>query len=198
MEQLLIVNSILVWLVLLGQFLLTFALIRKVNSINEITDENGKRIIKPRKDFLKVGQFAPEFIAETVTGSQMTIADYVQCKVAFIFLSPGCRPCHEAIPTLEILGPLARKQGILLTLVITSDQGKAKEFVREFNVSLPTLITPPEGKFMLDYKIGGTPFYCVVNEQRQIEATGFFDKHWQELVEKWSRVTDQDNPLILP
>jgi hypothetical protein len=38
----------------------------------------------------------------------------------------------------------------------------------------------------------------VVNEQRQIEATGFFDKHWQELVEKWSRVTDQDNPLILP
>ncbi|MCZ7666472.1 MAG: peroxiredoxin family protein [Chloroflexi bacterium] len=116
MEQLFIVNLILVWLALLGQFLLTFALIRKVNSINEVTDESGKSTIKFRKDFLKVGHLAPDFVAATVTGSLVTVADYAQCKVAFIFLLTWmwC-PCRKAIPTLETLGPLAEKNGTSLT-----------------------------------------------------------------------------------
>lgn len=193
MEQLFIVNLILVWLALLGQFLLTFALIRKVNSINEVTDESGKSTIKFRKDFLKVGHLAPDFVAATVTGSLVTVADYAQCKVAFIFLSPGCRPCRKAIPTLETLGPLAEKNGTSLTLVIASDQEEAKEFIREFSISLPTVITPPEGKFMQDYKVGGTPFYCVINEQKRIEATGFFDNTWQELTDKWMSVPAQND-----
>lgn len=197
MEQLLIVNSILIWLVLLLNLFLIIAVIRRVNLISEITDESGNRMVRLNKEFLEVGQPAPDFTAETLKGSPVTMASYVGRKVGFIFLSPGCSPCREAIPTLEALGPQAKRYGVMLTLVITSDRERAQEFVREFDIRLPTLITSAEGKFTLDYKIGGTPFYCLINGLGHVEATGFFDKAWWALTDRWSKEPGQHDTLAL-
>ncbi|GJM39940.1 MAG: hypothetical protein DHS20C20_02220 [Ardenticatenaceae bacterium] len=187
MEQLLIVNSILVWLALLGQFLLTFALIRKVNGINQMSGNGGQ----PR-EFLKVGQAAPDFEVQTLEGELVTKASYMGRKVAFIFLSPGCSPCYEAVPTLEELHSGATESGVYLCIVMTSTQEQAKKFVDEQIVSLPVLVTTPDGKFKRDYKVGGTPFYCLLNEQGLVEATGFFDNSWQALVNQWRSDSRQD------
>ena len=141
MEQLLVANSIAVWLVLLGNVLLTFALVRKVNGINQASSHGGQPML-PR-EFLKVGQAAPDFVAETLSGKTVTLADYAGRKVAFLFMSPGCAPCREAIPTLEGLQPKATQAGITLCLVITSAREQAQAFVTEPGVSLSVLVTPP-------------------------------------------------------
>jgi thiol-disulfide isomerase/thioredoxin len=169
---------------------LTFALVRKVNGINQASSNGGRPM--PPKEFLKVGQPAPDFAAETLGGEPVTLADYASRKVAFLFMSPGCAPCREAIPTLEELQPRAAQAGVSLSLVITGSQEQAQPFVTELGVSLPVLVTPPAGQFKSDYKVGGTPFYCLVNKQGQVEATGFFDDAWQALTGQWGRALHQD------
>lgn len=195
MEQFLIVNSIVVWLVLLGHFLLTFALIHKVNRGIQPGGTSGYPMLP--KEFLKVGQVAPDFAAKTLSGEPVTLADYAGRKVAFIFVSPGCRPCREAVPTLEDLQSKAVQSGVTLLLVIMSDLANAQTFVKEHGVSLPVLLTMPEDKFKNDYKVAGTPFYCLVNEQGQVEATGFFDAVWQSLAGQWSGDSRQDSVSTL-
>jgi thiol-disulfide isomerase/thioredoxin len=100
-------------------------------------------------------------------------------------MSPGCRPCREEIPTLEALQPKAALSGVTLVLVITADLKNAQTFVQDLGVSLSVLITEPEGKFKADYKVGGTPFYCLVNERVEVEATGFLDPAWRAITAKW-------------
>jgi thiol-disulfide isomerase/thioredoxin len=190
MEQLLIANSVVVWLVLLGHVLLTFALVRKVNGLNQASSNGGPHM--PPKEFLKAGQPAPDFAAETLGGEPVTLADYAGGKVAFLFMSPGCTPCREAIPTLEELQPRAAQAGVSLVLVITSNREQAQVFVNELAVSLPVLVTPPAGQFKADYKVGGTPFYCLVNKQGRVEATGFFDDAWRTLTGQWGRDSRQE------
>jgi thiol-disulfide isomerase/thioredoxin len=191
MEQLLIANSIVLWLVLLGHVLLTFALVRKVNGLNQASSTGGQPMT-PR-EFLKVGQPAPDFAAETLGGEPVTLADYAGRKVAFLFMSPGCAPCREAIPTLEELQPRAAQTGVSLNLVMNSNREQAQAFVSELGVSLPVLVTPPAGQFKADYKVGGTPFYCLVDEHGQVEATGFFDDAWRSLTRLWGDVSRQDS-----
>lgn len=190
MEQLLITNSVIVWLVLLGNLLLTFALVRKVNSMGQGGGNSG-----PPKEFLKVGQAAPDFTAETLSGTAVTLANYANRKTAFLFMSPGCRPCREAILDLEAVQPKAAQACVTLVLALTTDRERAQVFVDELNVALPVLVTPPTGKFPTDYKVGGTPFYCLVNEHGQVEATGFFDDAWRGLVSQWSNPSRQDGIL---
>lgn len=190
MEQWLIINSMAVWLALLGNFLLTFALIRKVNGISR----PGRNVGQPMhsKEFLKVSEIAPDFEAETLSGERVTLADYAQRKVAFLFMSPGCRPCREAAPTLEELQPKAAQAGVTLCLVITAERDQAQAFVTELAISLPVLVTSPGGQFQTDYKVGGTPFYCLVDEQGHVEATGFFDNAWQTLTGQWAHASRWD------
>jgi thiol-disulfide isomerase/thioredoxin len=107
-------------------------------------------------------------------------------------MSLGCAPCREAIPALEELQPRAAQAGVTLCLVITSDREQAQAFVTEPGVSLPVLVTPPTGQFKTDYKVGGTPFYCLVDEQGQVEATGFFDNAWRSLTSRWGSDPHQD------
>lgn len=193
MEQLLVANSIAVWLVLLGHVLLTFALVRKVNGLNQ-ANSNGGRPMPPR-EFLKVGQAAPDFEAETLSGKPITLADYTGRKVAFLFMSPGCAPCREAIPALEELQPRAAQAGVRLNLVITSNREQAQAFVTELKVSLPVLVTPSEGEFMTDYKVGGTPFYCLVDEDGRVEATGFLDPAWRAMISQWGHTSPDGVPV---
>lgn len=198
MEQLLVVNSIVVWLMVLGHLLLTFALVRKVNGISQANSNGGWPM--PPREFLKAGQAAPDFEAETLNGKPVTLASYAGRKVAFVFMSPGCAPCRDAVPTLGKLQPRAAQAGVTLCLVMTSDREQTQAFVTELGVNLPILVTLPGGQFKTDYKVGGTPFYCLVNEQGQVEATGFFDDAWRTLTDQWGRAPHQEGhptPTVL-
>lgn len=189
MEHLLIINSIIIWLVLLSNVLLTFALIRKVNWLSQMNGRNTPPM--QSKGFLEVGQAAPDFEAKTLAGDPVTLANFAQRKVVFLFMSPNCGTCRDVIQTLASLEPQAKQHGVLLTLVITSERERAEEFVKESDVNLPALVTPAEGKFILDYKVLGTPFYSLIDEQGYVEATGFFDRAWQSLIDKWSQTPGQ-------
>src|SRR5258706_10943407 len=107
MEQFLVGSSMLLWVVVLCNLLLTLALIRKVNS----------GAVDQTKVGLKEGEIAPDFMAETLSGEKVTLAMYAQREVVFIFIAPTCRPCLEALPRYNALGMKAAQSGVEIVLV---------------------------------------------------------------------------------
>lgn len=130
MERFLVLSSVLLWIIVLCNLVLTFALVRRVNSPYQ------------PKESLKEGQPAPNFTAETLSGETVTLGTYAQREVAFIFTEPACGPCREALPSYETLGPKAAQSGVDFVLVSTADAGRTRRFVDEFSIKLPILIAP--------------------------------------------------------
>lgn len=180
MEPILIVNVVLLWGLVLFNLLLTLALIRRVNAFFTAGPER-------EMETLKVGEPAPDFEAETLEGQTATLADYAGRSVVFLFSSEGCGSCRSKLPYYETLLPKARQAGTELVLVSVDTREIAEDMVKEFQVSLPVLIAPMgENPLQDDYKAEGMPFYCHVNEEGIVQATGYFDGVWDSLAQSWT------------
>lgn len=114
METILVVSSILLWLVVLLNLLLTFGLVRRFNAA-------PRPVTMPHQIGLQVGELAPDFTAPTVHGEIVTLSTYIGRKVVFVFISAHCVPCHEVLPDLQQLGLKAARAGVELVLV-SSDE----------------------------------------------------------------------------
>lgn len=106
METILIISSILLWVMVLLNMLLTLGLARRI-----------RNAAFPLMESLKIGQKAPDFSAPTLQGKTMTLADYAGHPTAFVFISPHCTPCREELPHLRDLAPKAKGFGAELVLV---------------------------------------------------------------------------------
>jgi len=67
-ESVLFISSWLLWVIVLINFFLTLALIRRIN----MKPGDHLKILET----LKIGQKAPDFMGEALTGEQVTLADY--------------------------------------------------------------------------------------------------------------------------
>lgn len=179
MEQILIVSSILLWVVVLFNLLLTLALVRRMSNWSATTRD---------VETLEIGQRAPDFTAETLDGRTVTLADFDGRPLALVFMSPTCSPCMERLPELEALGPKARRSGVELVLVYKTDLAETRAAVGEHGITLPALAAPETSNpFWQDYMVAGTPFYCVLDEDRKVLSTGLFGPEWRRLTQEWSR-----------
>ena len=137
-ETVLIVSMVLLWVVMLFNLLLTLALVRRTST-------------QPRsqqKEWLKAGEKAPDFTAETLDGKPVTLASYAGRPVAFLFMSPSCDPCREHLPGYDALGKIARRAGTQLVYVSTSGLDETRIHVEEFGITLPVIVTPQREEAM--------------------------------------------------
>lgn len=189
MEQVLVISSVALWLVVSVNLLLTIALIRRLNQFNQKGSD-------PFDDGLKVGEKAPDFTATTLQGELVDLKTYAGRSVAFIFVSPQCRPCREELPRYETLFPKARSAGVELVLVSNEDDQLTRAFAEEFAIRLPVLAAPHQSNpFTKDYKINGTPSFCLVDPAGVVQAGGFPSEkfgRWKELAEAWERGARRD------
>lgn len=181
METALIVSSILLWLVVLLNLLLTLGLVRRLNANRASAPEMG----------LKVGEIAPDFSAQSLSGETVTLATYAGRNIAFIFISIHCGPCHEILPRLEPLGPKAARAGVELVLVSADELDETRAYVAKQNIGLSVLIASRKSNpFMEDYKSTATPSYCLVNEQGKVQSAGYPSlEHgeWKVLADSWAK-----------
>ncbi|MBW4687811.1 MAG: peroxiredoxin family protein [Komarekiella atlantica HA4396-MV6] len=184
MQSIWVTNSVLLWIVVLLNLLLTIALIRRFNRISThlsaFTDIDVG---------LEKGSQAPDFQAQTLTGETVTLADYARKAVSFIFISPHCGPCLDKISALNALAPKAKQAGVEIVLVNTDgDKAETAEFVKKHNVTLPILIPSNEhNSFASDYKANATPSYCTLNQDSHVEAAGMFEPGWEkQLTSAWA------------
>lgn len=186
METVLIVSSILLWVVVLLNVLLTFGLVRRFN-------KGEHKHEPPSLDMLNTGQPAPDFSAQTLDDAIVTLSSYAERRVAFQFFSTGCEPCHDFIPKLEQLRPQATSEGVEIILVSSDDMEKTRAFIERMNIHLPVLVAPRKSNpFFEAYKANFTPSYTLVNGEGIVESAGLphlVDGSWEKLTKSWTPLT---------
>lgn len=179
METVLIVSSILLWLVVLLNVLVTLALVRRVNATST-----------PRES-LKAGEQAPAFAAKMLDGETIALTSYTSTRkqTVFLFISTHCAPCRDLLAALRELVPTAHQTGTNLVLVSSDGLEETVSLVEEMKLTLPVLLAPrQDNPFFNDYKVFGTPSYCHINEQGMILSSGYFSLQfgeWKALIETW-------------
>jgi peroxiredoxin len=174
METALVISSVLLWIVVFFNLLLTLAAVRRINRF------------LPEVSFLEVGSKAPDFTAERLNGEKITLATFTQRKAALVFIAPTCSSCIQKLPDWEALGPRARQNGVELVLVSLARATETKAFVEEHSIQLPVIFMPADEEvFVSNYKVMGTPQYCVIDEQGKILAEGMMGKEWDLLTQEW-------------
>lgn len=183
------VTTLLGILVLLN-LLLTIGTIRRLNQLTQPSHAPPSAEMGEEAG-LAIGSPAPDFRAETLTGEIVTLANYARRAVSFIFVAPDCDACVEKLPSLKTLLPKARQAGVEMVLVNTAgDKTATAHFIQQHHVTLPVLIAPfEENPFAQDYKVPGTPFFCLVNAENKVETVGMFGTEWEQLTHAWSNPT---------
>jgi peroxiredoxin len=178
-ESILFTSSLMLWVIVLINFFLTLALIRR------ITMKPGETL--NFLETLKPGQNAPDFMGEALTGEQVTFSDYVGRSLALIFISPDCGICNKKIPQLNALEPQARQSGTELVLICNADVDQTRDYVQKYNITPPILSAPRQtNPFFENYKAIGVPFYTIVDHQGLVQATSALgDPRWEEITRRW-------------
>lgn len=193
MIQVLIASSALLWVIALFNLLLVLALIRRINAEPQ---QGGIEKQGP-----EVGQLAPDFKAETLQGEVVTLSTYTGRPTAFIFVSPRCGPCIEALPSYITLHPIAERANIQFVMVSVGDTEETRTFVDEFDISIPLLLAPVvSNDFLKDYNFSGTPYYCFIDAQGKVQSAGYPSledwSEWKTLTESWK--TGESRLAMLP
>ena len=179
MQVVFVISSILLWVVVLLNLILTLALVQRVS---------GRGL---QQLGLKPGTRAPDFTAETLGGEVVSMASYSGRAVTFLFIGPRCGPCREALPYYEALGPFARQAGVELVLVSNEDAAATQALVDEFKITLPVLVAPQDrSSFLQEYKATGTPGYCMVNADGIVQSAGYPSLErgeWKQLTDEWKQ-----------
>lgn len=179
METILVVSSILLWLVVLLNLLLTLALVRRLNA-------NRSQGVPDSRVGLTRGETAPDFSAQTLSGETIRLRSYAGRSVAFVFISTHCAPCHEILPSLVSLGPKAARAGVELVLVSSNEMDETRAFVEQEQIHLPVLVAPRNSNaFLEDYKATEVPLYCLIDEQGKVQSAGYPGQQWEE----WKMLT---------
>jgi len=178
-ETLYLINLVLLWLIVLVNFLITMTLVRRMSKQTDMPDFENMPT-------LPIGSAAPMFLAETLTGEEVNLDSYPGQSIAFVFMSPSCIPCVDKVPSIQNIEPKASRNGVKLILVSLADKAETQSFVEKNSVKLPIIIAPQESNpFAKDYMISGTPYFCLVNKDGKIKSSGFLGSKWDSLVAEW-------------
>ena len=189
MEIILGISSICLWIVVLFNLFLTFALVRRLNSSGNSNKEAKQRIVD-----LEVGDSAPYFTAQTLNGETITLTSFYGHKIAFIFISTHCKPCEELLPRIKPLKDKAMKADVELVLVSTEEIEATRVYVEEEAIKLPVLVAPRNtNTFIKDYKVNATPAFCFITAQGSIYRAGapyLEGENWKDFNDFLSDGTD--------
>jgi peroxiredoxin len=186
LETVLIVSSVLLWIILICNVLLTLALVRNANK-----PAKKKQGIISQPEGLKEGTEAPAFHAQALDETTVTLDDYHNKAALFVFIAPRCSACENLLPSLKTLGSQMKETE--LVLVSDSGIGETRDLAKEHDIVLPLLSAPRRNNpFFADYKVYGTPTYYLINAQGEIQATGNPHENntqWKQLVASLTQQT---------
>lgn len=183
MDAFVLTSTILLWPLVLINLILLLAVIRKVN--RQSMNMPG---LKPP---LPVGTPAPPFEAQTIEGQSVTLEEFRGRDTAFVFMSPACKPCIEALPRLNALADSASAMGLKLTLVSGGTPQDTAPVIDSVKPKFPVLVAHQmRNRFFDDYHVAGTPFFCVIDAAGKVKSTGVLSWDtggWREFVETITR-----------
>jgi peroxiredoxin len=187
---LLTINALLTWLVLLPTAFFMLLLGKRFRQLGQgepkefLLQEAGSRRGRP----------APPFEAQNIDGETVTLDSFKGIDVAFLFLSPSCKPCVEKIPALNDYYRQGTVNGMEMVIVNVDHHIPLETFAQQYEVQLPILWAPQiSNPFAHDYGADLVPSFCLVDANQKIRAAGQLDmRYWQEQL-TWMYDTGRSN-----
>jgi peroxiredoxin len=182
---LLTINALLTWFILLPTAFFMLLLAKRFRQL----DQGDPKELLLQEAGSRRGQPAPPFEAQNIGGETVTLDSFKGTDVAFIFLSPSCKPCVEKIPALNDYYRRGAANGMEMVIVNVDHHIAPKAFAQQHGVQLPILWAPQiSNPFAHDYDAYSVPSFCLVDANQKIRAAGRLDSHyWQEqLALMWS------------
>jgi len=180
MDNLLIISSGILWLAVVALSVLVFALARQVGVLYKRVAPAGALMVNQQ---LKVGDRAPTFVVETLTGTTIEIGAAEQL---LFFLAPDCPISRSLIPVLK---SVRRSEG-RIDVVLASDGGSEAEhraYVHEQRLhEFPYVLSEALGR---GYGVSKVPYAVLIDEAASIAAMGIVNsrEHLESLFEAKER-----------
>lgn len=123
---------------------------KKSDQTEEKEPQQGTKMVSPSTpDVLKVGEKAPDFTLETLSGESVTLSELKGQKVFINFWATWCPPCKEEMPEMEKFQQAYGDEVALLAVNGTAGEKgvgrkekieSVRSFVHERNFTFPVLL----------------------------------------------------------
>ncbi|NOK58999.1 MAG: hypothetical protein GFH25_541218n30 [Chloroflexi bacterium AL-N10] len=191
MDDIMSISFMLLWVLVLILLGLNLRMIRWFRAIDELQKKADT------SEEIAVGTPAPDFRAQLLDGTSISLTTFQNRSVAFLFVSPNCGACHEMIPMLLRLAPLARENAqVEFMLVSDADVNATNAWmeaiadVRNVVIDLPIVVVPRGSSPLLELynPRGYTPYYCIIDTTAIIQARGSIGRdEWHSLRKSWEK-----------
>lgn len=151
------------WVVVLFNLLLTYALIRRVASSGRHASIGG----------LSAGTAAPDFQAETPDGEHLSSQSLGgSTPLILSFFSPSCDACEHQMPEFAAFAARAHASGIRTVAVVDGNDEESRS-LREVLPSGTTTLLAPRGTnpLLSDYRVEAYPSYTVIRADGTVDGT---------------------------
>lgn len=183
MESILTLSHIVLWLLVLIQFLFIAALARQIGVIHVRLGPAGARMMNPGP---QVGQAAPPLNTSDVSGNSVTIGAERGKRTLMVFISTQCPVCKDIIPNLKTLAHTERDELEVILIIPNEDIEIAQRFVLDHRLEHIPLISSTD--LVSQYQIGVTPYAVMVDHTGIVRAKGLVNNAVQ--VESLLTATD--------
>jgi cytochrome c biogenesis protein CcmG/thiol:disulfide interchange protein DsbE len=156
-------SYLILWALVVFQSLVLLGVVRVVFKTTATHDAPPAQ-----KEHLKVGEPVPQFTGIDLLGNPLGSEALAGKYNALLFVKPRCPSCTT---TLQELHALRHKATGNVTLVCTGSRHDCGQLVSRYDVALPTIVDE-EGSITELFRVEGTPYAVMVDEDGRIDMTG--------------------------
>jgi methylamine dehydrogenase accessory protein MauD len=173
MMEALIVSNIALWIITLASLLGVLAMARQIGVLYERIAPMGALMMDTGP---KVGDPAPRFTLESLTGGQVAIGGAAAHSTLLFFVSPSCPVCKKLLP---IVKSIRATEQPWLRVVLASDGERAEHEAfceRAALQDFPYVLSADLG---MSFHIAKLPYAVLLDERGNIRAKGLVNSREQ-------------------
>lgn len=161
-----LVSYIVLWLLVLGELLIIFALARQIGLLHSRLGPAGARVTNVG---LELGQEAPAFHEKDLRGRDVTLGSERGKPTMLIFVSPGCSTCSELMPAVNTI--VRREKKVELVIVsLLQDEIINRDFASRYKVADYQYIVAPHLSQL--YQVEASPYAVLVDAEGKVFTKG--------------------------
>ncbi|MFD2627677.1 redoxin domain-containing protein [Oceanobacillus kapialis] len=162
-----------------------------VDETQEVEDENGSEVAEESEEptiGLEVGNQAPDFELETLTGESVKLSDFRGKRVMINFWATWCPPCRAEMPDMEKF--YQDKDVVILAVNLTDTENSVEDiesFVDEYKLTFPILMDSNLEAATL-YAIQPLPTTYMVDSNGLISNMAFGALNYDLMVQEFEKM----------